>query len=260
MSMILRGNQQIFREGIANLPLIVGHRGHMKEVENSLLAFQKAIDSKLPMIELDIWLTKDDHPLVIHCSSDFKIDTAKGITGFVKDYTFEETRKYFLDKNQVIPSLDETLQLCKGKTLVIIEIKEIEKKDLIVDKVIELLKKYDMLNQVIISSFDLEYYDIIRKKNCDLEFAGNAETIDEVRVILNRQDLVNFSLVMDSRALTKDFIDMVHLRSIGVGLYFYPDPLHSDELMNKFFEMGVDLFIIDDPDMGIKQRSSYFKI
>lgn len=257
--MIMRGNQQIFREGLSNLPLIVGHRGHMKEIENSLIAFQRAIDLKLPMLELDVWLTKDDHPLVIHCSPDFKIERVEGIAGLVKDYTFEETRKFLLEKTQVIPSLEDTLQLCKDKIHLIIEIKEIEKKDLVVEKVVALLLKYDMLNQVIISSFDNDYYDILRKKSKEIEYAANAETTDEIKSLLDRQDLVNFSVVLDSRALSKEFIEASHKRNFGVGLYFYPDPLHPDELMNKFFEMGVDMFILDDPDMALRQRLSYFK-
>ena len=45
---------------------IEGHRGGRLDYENTLNAYQLAIDHKLDSIEFDIWLTRDKVPIVIH--------------------------------------------------------------------------------------------------------------------------------------------------------------------------------------------------
>ncbi len=48
-------------------PWIVAHRGFQKKYpENTLVAFQAAMDAGVPMIELDVTLCRDRKPVVIH--------------------------------------------------------------------------------------------------------------------------------------------------------------------------------------------------
>jgi len=48
-------------------PQIIAHRGASAEApENTLSSFQKAIDLKVDMIELDVQLSRDGVPIVIH--------------------------------------------------------------------------------------------------------------------------------------------------------------------------------------------------
>ena len=55
-------------------PLIMAHRGASTEAyENSMEAFQLAVDQKADMIELDVHLTKDNQ-LLVHHDKDLKFD------------------------------------------------------------------------------------------------------------------------------------------------------------------------------------------
>ena len=73
-------------------PLVWAHRGASGYApENTLAAFQKAVDLGADGVELDIQLTKDDPIVVIH---DEMIDRTSDGKGWVKDYTLEELRAF----------------------------------------------------------------------------------------------------------------------------------------------------------------------
>jgi len=64
--------------------LKIGHRGAKgHEAENTLVSFQKAIALGVDMIELDVYLSKDNHPVVIH---DKTLDRTTSGHGLVADF------------------------------------------------------------------------------------------------------------------------------------------------------------------------------
>ncbi|KYG74131.1 glycerophosphodiester phosphodiesterase [Roseivirga spongicola] len=72
---------------------IIAHRGSSGIApENTLAAFQKAIDQGIEFFELDVHITKDDSVMVIHDSSVDRT-SSNGKTGKVKDMTYAELRK-----------------------------------------------------------------------------------------------------------------------------------------------------------------------
>lgn len=71
--------------------LVWAHRGASGYApENTLAAFQEAVDMGADGVELDIQLTKDGEMVVIH---DETVDRTTNGKGWVKDYTFEDLRK-----------------------------------------------------------------------------------------------------------------------------------------------------------------------
>ena len=71
-----------------HIPYIEGHRGVNKEFpENTLRAFQNALDNEIDGVELDIWLSKDNIPVVVHGSfMGFLFFYYKKAFGFVRNY------------------------------------------------------------------------------------------------------------------------------------------------------------------------------
>ena len=92
------------------------HRGFSgKYPENTMLAFEKAVEAGAEGIELDVQLTKDGEIVIIH---DETIDRTTDGKGFVADYTYEELKKF--DASYIytgkmgfnkIPALESTLNL-----------------------------------------------------------------------------------------------------------------------------------------------------
>lgn len=177
-------------------PDIVGHRGHYKTLENSLIGFKKCIDLNLSMIELDIWLTKDKIPVVIHTNEETNCisETAFG-HGKVNSFNLIDIKKINLlgdYSEEKIPTLEEVLDLCDGKIKVNIEFKEKENKKEIIDAVLNIIKtKYIKEDNVLFSSFMHEYFDILRSRNKNIEFKFIAETEEEIKsIIIKNSDIV----------------------------------------------------------------------
>ena len=155
------------------------HRGFSGEYpENTMIAFEKALEAGCEGIENDVHLTKDGVLVIIH---DEQIDRTGNASGWVKDMTYEELCKVdfsykFTDKVgfQKIPTLDEYLTLVQDQDIItnielktgIIEYEGIEQA--VYDKV----KAYGLVDKVVISSFNHESVkrmkEIAPKMKCGL--------------------------------------------------------------------------------------------
>lgn len=129
------------------------HRGlHDKPVvpENSMAAFGLAVEEGFG-IELDIHLTKDNKLAVIHDSS---LKRTCGIDLKIEDISLSEAQVYFLEKsNETIPAFEDVLELVKGRSPLIIELKTAGKNyESLCRLVMEVLQHYDGL--YCIESFD----------------------------------------------------------------------------------------------------------
>lgn len=141
---------------------VIAHRGLSEQYpENTLLAFQKAVELGVDFIELDVRETIDGEIAVIH---DETVDRTTDGKGYVKDLTYEEIRKLDAGKwkgrfeGVKVPALDEVLQVIAGRTKLLIEIKEA-----CPEKIVKLLQKYNMESHVVIGSFNIEYIINTRK-------------------------------------------------------------------------------------------------
>jgi len=151
--------------------LVWAHRGASGYApENTLEAFQKAIDLKADGIELDVQMTKDGQLVIIHDETVNRVSDAKG---WIKDYTYEEIKKLNVNKKfpeydtVKIPSLEEVYCLMKDTELVInVEIKNgIVFYENIEEKILELTKKMGLQERVVYSSFN--HYSVMKLKKLD---------------------------------------------------------------------------------------------
>jgi glycerophosphoryl diester phosphodiesterase len=145
------------------------HRGYSgRYPENTLLAFQKALEEGVDGIENDVHLTKDGQLVVIH---DERIDRTSNGIGFVKDMTLAELERYDYSFKfagmygpQKIPTLTEYFELVKDSPVVTnIELKTgIFEYPGIEEKVYALIDDYNLQDRILISSFN--HYSVRRMK------------------------------------------------------------------------------------------------
>ena len=96
------------------------HDNHSDAPENSMKAFQKAVDAGYG-IEMDIQLTKDKIPVVFH---DETLNRMCGVEGKVWEFTYEELQKLTLaESEERIPKFEDVLALVGGKVPLIVEYK-----------------------------------------------------------------------------------------------------------------------------------------
>ena len=166
---------------------VVAHRGYSgKYPENTMLAFEKAVKAGCDEIELDVQLTKDGTVVVIH---DETIDRVTNGAGFVRDYTCEELQKFhagsiFGDKYGFvnIPTFEEYCRWAAGQPVTTnIELKTgIFYYEGLEAKTIEIIRKYDLEEKVMFSSFNP--LSLIEAKKIGFEFfhPRGAKLTDEV--------------------------------------------------------------------------------
>ena len=148
------------------------HRGFSGEYpENTMIAFEKAIEAGCEGIEMDVHFTKDGQIVIVH---DELIDRTSDGRGFVKDYTYEELTKFDFSYTYTekagfckIPTLEEFMELVHDKDILInIELKTgIFAYTGIEQAVYDMIKKYDMHDKVIISSFG--HKSVMKMKEID---------------------------------------------------------------------------------------------
>lgn len=131
------------KKGKASLPdVYYAHRGlhenHNGCPENTLKAFQKAVDAGYG-IEMDIQLTRDGKVIVTH---DMDLKRVAGIREKVDHFTYEELQEIPLfESGERIPLLEDVLKLVDGKVPLIVELKY-KQGSAICEKADQLLKNY----------------------------------------------------------------------------------------------------------------------
>jgi glycerophosphoryl diester phosphodiesterase len=92
-------------------PQFIAHRGgRLYEPENTIAAFQHAIDTGANWIEFDVQQTKDGKLVVIH---DETVDRTTDGTGRVEEITFEQIRALDAGHGQQVPTFEEVIAFAK---------------------------------------------------------------------------------------------------------------------------------------------------
>lgn len=139
---------------------VCGHRGYsLRYPENTVPAFEAAKVAGATTVEIDVVLTADDEPIVLH---DLTVDRTTNGHGFAADLNLEQIRR--LDAGVCfhpafagtkIPTVAEALDWAKRDNMgIVLEIKEAERPDIAVDRVEGLLRATGTLDRVIVISFD----------------------------------------------------------------------------------------------------------
>jgi len=124
-----------------------GHRGAAGlEPENTLRSFKKALEIGVDAVELDVHLTKDRKLAVIHDST---VDRTTNGHGYVEDLTHKEIRKLDAGKGEQVPTLQEVIDLVKGKAILQIELKGFG----VEEAVIKTVEENKIVDEVVITSF-----------------------------------------------------------------------------------------------------------
>ncbi|SFE08163.1 glycerophosphoryl diester phosphodiesterase [Paenibacillus catalpae] len=148
---------------------IVAHRGCSGHApENTMAAFKLAMtDPGIAIIELDVHLSKDGVPVVMH---DAALDRTSNGKGPIQAYSLEELRTFDAGSwfapefaGERIPTLEEVLKLAKGRIQLHVELKALGGEyPGIEEAVIADIRRQGMEEEVVLSSFN---HDSMKKAN-----------------------------------------------------------------------------------------------
>lgn len=234
--------------------LTVAHRGASGYApENTIAAFDKAVDMKADFYELDVQMSKDGELVLIH---DTTVDRTTDGSGAVGDLTFEELRaldagSFFSPEyaGEKIPTLGEALDRYRGKIGVLIEIKApwlypgIEQK--VADELIKRNMDKPKNGKVIIQSFDhasvQRFHNILPNVQVGvLTYQAEDLTAEKLQEFAGYADFVNPSLNL----VTAQLVDQIH--SLGMKIHTWT--VRDRSLVDPLIQAGVDGIITDFPD------------
>lgn len=147
-----------------------GHRGYCaKYPENTLVSFGAAMDLKVDFIELDIWLSKDRVPVIMHDGNAYRIC---GVDRKLSDMNYEEIKQLDAGSKfdssfagEQVPSFRELLELAKEKRPDIrlgVEIKEYT--EMTVDLTVAMLKEFGFFNTCMFYCFNARIIRYLKEK------------------------------------------------------------------------------------------------
>lgn len=239
------------------IPRVQAHRGYSgRYPENTLLAFEKAIEAGAHQIELDIRPAKDGTVFILH---DAKVDRTTDGTGLLHTMDADEVRKldagaWFDPKyrGERVPTLAEALDQLKGQVRLNIEVKvphtplDLVRKG--IENALAAVAERSMFDQVFFSSFSLDALYWVKRLHSEADVA----LIDWDReTYLDRQESV---LALQGRGwfphpvlATPERVQQAHERGLFVVSGGGNDPQTRMETVRRHCEAGVDYISTNFP-------------
>lgn len=245
------------RNSPARAPLVAAHRGASGErPENTLAAFERAVELGADFIELDIQLSRDGVPVVIH---DYELDRTTDGRGPVQAASLAELKN--LDAGswsdptwpaQRIPTLNEILSSFAGKTRFLIEIKTgpfdfagIE------DKVEQEISEAGLADSVVVISFDHDLLRRLRRANPALATGALYGCRPADPVGLARA--AGADLLMPHWAFVNGD-DLQASRDAGLSVFTWT--VDEPDVIRGLIGIGVDGIVSNWPDRVMELRDS----
>lgn len=231
---------------------VTAHRGDsIAFPENTLAAFQGAIDAGADWIELDVYRTTDGKLVVIHDRTTEHVGDRNLV---VPDSTYEQLLTVdvgaeFRKRNgksiaevpkHSIPLLEDVLRLvlAQRKTRVSIQ----PKMDCVADAV-ALVKQMQAEPWVGFNDGSLEYMTEVKRLAPEIPVFWDRSQSDVDRDIETARTAGFESLVLHQSTVTKEKVDKIHAAGLEAGAW----TVNDREVMLRMLDMGVDRIYTDAP-------------
>ena len=246
--------------------LVVAHRGaSAREPENTLTAFDSALSAGADAIELDVRLSSDGVPVVMH---DADVAGATDGSGFVHEMTLAQLKRLDASKGlgerQEVATLAEALALVGDRGGVNLEIKNIpgepafdSPEESVLRATLDVLEAEAFDGPLLISSFN--WLTIERSKELAPDIATGFLSIFAIEahaaLVYTRQHGHEFVLPQTPALLEagQPLVEEAHRDGIRVGTWVADDP----GTLETLFEWGVDAVASNDPATAIEVRRKF---
>jgi glycerophosphoryl diester phosphodiesterase len=201
------------------IPLICGHRGGAQELypENSIAGLEYVLTKIPAFFEVDPRLTKDSVAVVLH---DATLDRTTNGTGKLSDYTWEEVKRLKLkDKkgkptNYGVHTLDEVLQWAKGKTILMID-----KKDVPLNQLYQIIARNKAESSVLISAYTPEEAAFYHQKDKNLMFEVFIKNTEQLKAFEATGVPLQNMVAYFGQPKKRDFYDKLHQKGVMCIVY-----------------------------------------
>lgn len=222
--------------------LKIGHRGAKGyEPENTLIAFEKAINLGVDGIELDVHVSFDNELIVIH---DETVDRTTNGKGEVNQLSLKELKALKIEITEKIPTLTEVLDLVNQRCFINIELKGIGTAQPVIQLISYYIseKNWDY-NNFIISSFDWKMLEETHSLDSKIKIGVlTEESIDTALALAKKINA--FAIHPNYELLSKENVILMQQN----GFEVYPWTVNSENAIQKIKSFNVNGIISDFPD------------
>jgi len=230
-------------------PLVIGHRGASADApENTIAAFELALEQGADGIELDVHLTADGQPVVIH---DFTLERTTDGAGPVSGRLLRELKRLdaggWLDRRfrgQRVQTLQEVLERFRERARFWIELKGgaalypgIE------ERVVSIVEIYDVVDRVLVQSFDHAAIGRVRSLNREIPVGALVARAPLDPSLLSTEAIS--AICPGAEVLTEALL--AEIRRAGLGCYVWT--VNEPAQMDRLVEWGVNGIITDRPGL-----------
>lgn len=232
-------------------PLVFGHRGAMAYAPmNTLAAYELAAEQGADGVELDVWLSQDDVPVIIH---DFEVDKTTDGSGRVGSMSLEELKELdagsWFDEQfagERIPTLDEVFESVGQKLYINVEIKSIDLKvQNVVAQTVECIRRHGMQERVLVSCFNPMVLRQVRKQAPELAMGFLRASDMPFYVSWLMFGVPHQAEHPHETQVDANWVRKAHSRERKVNVWTVNDP----DVAARLQGLGVDGLITDKPDV-----------
>jgi glycerophosphoryl diester phosphodiesterase len=233
--------------------MVVAHRGaSIEHPENTIEAFEAAIELGADAVEFDVRMTADGHAVVMH---DPDVSRTTDGTGLVSEMMLAEIRELG------VPTVEDALRCLSGRVAADIEIKNLPgepdftpDREPAVEATLAALDSVGFSGQVIVSSFNPASIAHSRALRPDVPTGLLTEFGVVADEALARATAHGHPWVLPFVAQVLDagenFADRVHAGGALLGVWIADDP----DTASRLFELGADAVATNDPRAIIAVR------
>jgi glycerophosphoryl diester phosphodiesterase len=230
-------------------PLVIADRGASAEApENTIAAFERALELGADAIALHVHLSKDDQPVVIH---DFTLERTTDGAGAVRARTVRELKR--LDgggwfspafRGQRLQTLQEVLERFRDRARFWIELKGgASLYPGIEERVVGLLEVYETLERTLLQSFDVGALRTLRALSREIRLG----VLVAHRPLDLQSDLAPGVDALCPSVAILGQAERAAIRAAGRECYVWT--VNEPALMDRLVEWGVEGIVTGRPDL-----------
>jgi glycerophosphoryl diester phosphodiesterase len=248
-------------------PIIIAHRGASGYApENTLAAFQLAVNQGADGIELDVRLSADGHLVVIH---DASVSHTTNGRGWVANLTLARLRELEASDRhapaegrhpfhkQMIPTLDEVFETVGGRFLINVELKPLVRHTkILAEKVALAIQRHQLQDTVICSSFSPLALNVLARFAPDIPrgLLLPAGSIPSRLAALASRKLTYQTLHPDYRDLLNRTLPALPQHPADQRIFAYT--VNDAKDIHRLFQKGIDGIFTDDPPLALHIRDT----
>jgi len=221
--------------------LAIGHKGASAIApENTLKAFERAIELKADFIEFDIHYTSDKE-IIIHHDEDTL--STSGVFKRIKDTSLEELKKLDVGEGEQIPTLRELIKISKGKIKLQPEIKAPG----LAHDLVNILRENNLVETSLVSCFEvvelLQIKEIEPQLKLGYLIPKALTKFQPIKHYIKRAVENQFYAIHPYHtAVNKKLIEFSHERGLKINVW----TINEEEIMKRLIDLGVDGIFTDD--------------